>query len=91
MIPMLLKIKIPRTDKQPVSIYLPLFVAWFILLPILILMLPFFVLVAMITWAKGYGRLVLLFFPMLFSVLWNLHGLKIDVQDKGSEIYFSFI
>lgn len=91
MIPMLLQIKIPRTGKQPLSIYLPLFVAWLILLLILILLLPFFLLAAMITWAKGYGRLVLLFFPMLFSLLWNLHGLKIDVQDKESQIYLSFI
>jgi len=91
MIPMLLKIKIPRTNKQPINLYSPLFIAWLILLPIFILILPFYLLVVMISWAKGYGRLVLLFFPMVFSLLWNLQGLKIDVRDKESEVYLSFI
>ena len=91
MIPFLMKIKIPRTGKQPISIYLPVFIAWVILIPLLILLLPIFLLVALITWINGYGRLGIIFFPMLISLLWNLQGLRIDVRDKDSEIYLSFI
>ena len=91
MIPMLLKIKIPRTKKPSVNIYLPLILAWFILLMLLILLLPFFLLSALIIWAKGYGRLILIFFPMLIELIWNLHGLKIDIKNNESEIYLSFI
>jgi hypothetical protein len=91
MIPMLLKIKVPRKNKQPVSIYLPLFIVWLILIPFFILLLPILLLIVMLTWAKGYGRWVLLFFPMLFSILWNLQGLEIDVEEIDSQIYFSFI
>jgi hypothetical protein len=32
-----------------------------------------------------------LLFPMIISLLWNLHGLRIDVQDKKERIYLSFI
>jgi hypothetical protein len=53
--------------------------------------LPILLLIVMLTWAKGYGRWVLLFFPMLFSILWNLQGLEIDVEEIDSQIYFSFI
>jgi hypothetical protein len=28
---------------------------------------------------------------MLFSLLWQLKGLHIDIQDKKDKIYFSFI
>jgi len=91
MIPMLLKIKIPRKNKQPVNLYLPLFIAWLILLPILILFLPFYLVMLMICMSKGFGRLALLFFPMFFSILWNLRGLKVDVKDEGHVIYLSFI
>jgi hypothetical protein len=88
---MLLKIKIPRENKQSLNIYLPLIIAWLFLLPILILLLPFYLLIVMICVLKGYGRLALLFIPMFFSVLWNLNGLKVDVQNKAHTIYFSFI
>jgi len=91
MIPMLLKIKIPRKDKQDVSIYLPLFVAWLLLLPVLLLLLPFLVLAAILLWMTGYGRLILVLVPLLFALIWNLQGLTIDIDDKDNKIYLSFI
>jgi hypothetical protein len=28
---------------------------------------------------------------MIFALLWNLHGLTIDIQNKNNTIYLSFI
>ena len=91
MIPMLLKMKIPREDKNDLTIYLPLFIAWVILLPILILMIPLIIVISILTWATDFGRIVLFFIPMLFSLFWNLHGLTIDIEDRKNTIYLSFI
>jgi hypothetical protein len=88
---MILKIRIPRSVGESLNIYLPLFLLWLVLIPVFILFLPFFLLAVLISWAKGYGKLAVMFVPMLFEVLWNLHGLKVDVKDKKDEIYLSFI
>jgi hypothetical protein len=91
MIPMLMKIKIPRQEKRSITIYLPVFLAWILLMAVFLLLLPFILLTALFTWFRGYGKIFVLFFPMLFNVLWHLQGLLIDVQDKEGHIYFSFI
>ena len=91
MIPMLLKIKIPIKGVKPINLYIPLIIVWLLLISILILLLPLFFLVAIFTWSKGYGRIIVIFFPLLFSILCNLQGLKIDIKDKESEIYLSFL
>jgi len=91
MIPMLLKIKIPRENRQSLTIYLPLIIAWIFLIPILILLLPVYLLIVIISGLKGYGRFAFLFIPLLFSVIYNLSGLKVDVKIKSNVIYFSFI
>lgn len=91
MIPMLMKIKIPRQEKKSITLYLPVFLAWILLTVIFLLLLPFILLSALISWPSGYGKILLLFFPMIFNVLWHLQGLLIDVEDKEGHIYFSFI
>jgi hypothetical protein len=35
--------------------------------------------------------MAILLFPMLFSLLWQLKGLHIDIQDRHDKIYISFI
>ena len=91
MIPLLIKTKIPRQDKAPVTLYLPLFLAWPILLAILLLLLPFLVIAVVVTWPMRYKAMLIRFYPMLFAVLWNLQGLVIDVEHKDDKIYMEFI
>lgn len=91
MIPMLLKMKIPRTTKEPITLYFPLFIAWIILFIILLAFLPILLLVALFTWHKGYGKILVLSYPMLFALLWNMQGLLIDVEAKKDTVFLSFI
>jgi hypothetical protein len=91
MIPLILNLRVPRQNNRPLNLYLPLFIAWLIIIPLLLLLLPIFLLGALFTWHTPYGRLSLLFIPMVFSLLWHLQGLKVDVQDKKQHIDISFI
>ena len=91
MIPLMMKIQIPNKSGNFINLYLPLFIAWLILFPLLLLLLPFALLIAGLTWNSGQGRLILLFYPMLLSLLWQLRGLKIDIHSKSNQIYLSFI
>jgi hypothetical protein len=91
MIPLILKLRVPRENHRPVNLYLPLFIGWLLLIPIFLLLLPIFILGAILTWHTPYGRLILFFIPMIISLLWQLQGLKIDIQDKKQQIYISFI
>ncbi len=91
MIPMLMKIKIPRSHSNPVSFYVPIFLVWLILTLICLFLVPFLLLAAFLTWFRGYGKIFLLVLPMIFSILWHMQGLLIDVKDKDHHIYFLFI
>lgn len=91
MIPMLMKIRIPTGDDKAFNLYIPMLIIWLILIIIFLLVLPFFVIAAIFTWYKGYGKIILLIWPMIFSILFHLKGLMIDIEDKKNQIYFSFI
>ena len=91
MLPMILKLGIPRAAKEPVNLYLPLFLIWILLLPFTLLIVFFMLIAAGLSWASGYGRMILMMIPMIGALLWNLGGLQIDVQSEGTKIYLVFI
>jgi hypothetical protein len=91
MIPLILNLKVPRAHNRPVNLYLPLFIAWLLLIPVFLLLLPIFILGAILTWHTPYGRLILMFLPMVCVLLWHLQGLRIDVQNKKQHVDISFI
>ena len=91
MLPVWLKIKIPQKSGESFTLWLPLFIVWLILLPFALLFMPFILLASLLTWWTGYGRLIIMLFPMIISILWNMHGLKIDVQDKEKRLYLYFV
>jgi hypothetical protein len=91
MIPLILKLRVPREHNRPFNLYLPLFIAWLLLIPVFLLLLPIFIIGALLAWHTPYGRLILMFIPMICLVLWHLQGLKVDVQDKKQHIDISFV
>jgi hypothetical protein len=91
MIPLLIKTRIYRQEKAPLTLYLPLFIGWLFLLLLFLILLPFLVIGALAAIGMGYGKIVLMSFPMLVQIFWNLRGLKVDVQSEDTKIYFSFI
>ena len=91
MIPMIMKIKVPRKTKPALTLYLPLFLAWLLVFAAFVLLLPIFLVAALCTWSQGYGKIILFFIPMVFSLLWHMHGLVVDVEGPDGTIYMSFI
>ena len=91
MIPMLMKIRLPREDNRSMTLYLPLFIAWLLLAVCMIILAPIALFVALVTWRQGFGKLILMFFPSLVEIIWHMHGLLIDVDGPDGTIYMSFI
>jgi len=91
MTPHWLIIKIPRTDQMSLNLYFPMLLIWILVTLLMLILLPFIILFTIFFWFKWYGKLAILLFPMLYSLLWQLKGLHIDIQDKENHIYFSFI
>jgi hypothetical protein len=91
MMPMLLKFRLPRREKKPLTLYFPIFLVWLLLLAIGIALSPLLILIGILTWCSGYGKMFILALPMFFSVLWHLKGLMVDVESHESTFYLSFI
>ena len=87
MIPLILKLRIKDKNHKRFGIWLPLFLIWLIILPILAIPAPLIFLVALILWPSSYGRLVLYSYFAIFSIIWNLSGVNLDIQSKGSIVY----
>ena len=91
MIPLIMKVKIPRPSKKPFTLYIPFFIVWLIVFVLVLILLPFLLIGSLCTWHMGYGKLMLLSIPMLFELLWHLQGLVVDVESENDRVYFKFI
>jgi len=90
MIPIILKLRVKDKDNKRFGIWLPLFLLWLVILPLLVLPVPIILLVALILWPSGKGQLVLYSYIAIFELIFNLSGLKVDVESKeGSLIYIN--
>ena len=78
-------------NQKPFNLYFPMLFIWILLTVIMLITLPFLLLFYLFLWYKWHGKLAILLFPMIFSLLGQLKGLKIDVKDKDSQVYISFI
>jgi len=91
MMPVMLRLKgIDRKGKR-FTLWLPLFLIYLILLPLLILPLPFVLLAALIAWPFGYGCLVIQVYLAIFKLLGCLSGLKIDVESGDGDFFIKLV
>ena len=90
MIPIFLKIKIGRKRGNDFKIIIPVIFIWLLLLLIMLLFAPLMIIIAMVTWPAGYGKLILMLPVMLFSLIANLGDLVIDMRDKKEKIFIAF-
>ena len=85
MIPMIMRIHVVEGNRNKVRLILPLFLAWLLLLPFIILLTPFVLLAALILWPSGYGKTILGAGPALYSVISALSSLHIEVEGKDNK------
>ena len=89
MITLFLQFRVKQKNNRIFGIWLPIFLLWLILLPLLTVLAPLIFLVALILWKKDKGRLILFSYIGIFTLIFNLSGLKLDIQAKDSNmIYF---
>jgi hypothetical protein len=89
-LPMLMHVRI-RNRENDFGLWLPLFLMAPLVLVILLALSPL-ILIALIvlTW-MGWGRMVWLGIKLGFVTLWNLHGLKVDVQNPKETVFISIV
>lgn len=91
MLPMIVRFKIKEPGRRGFGLWFPVVVIWILLAALMLVLLPFLLLAALITWRRGPGARLLLVYPLLASVLWNLGGLTIDVDQKDRALLIDFI
>jgi hypothetical protein len=91
MLPMIVRLKIKEPGRRGFGLWFPAIVIWILLAALMLVLLPVLLLAALITWPQGPGPRLLLIYPLLASILWNLGGLTIDVDQKGRVLLIDFI
>ncbi len=91
MLPMLVRFKVREPGRRGFGIWFPVILIWILLAALMLVVLPFLLLAALVTWRSGPGAKLLLVYPLLASVLWNLGGLTIDVDQKERTLLIDFI
>ena len=91
MIPMWIKMKFPRKEGKPLTLYLPIFLVWILLLTLFILILPIWLFVTLMAYVLGFGWTGLVLIALIANTLWHLQGLEVDVESKKEMIYMKFI
>jgi hypothetical protein len=91
MLPMFVRFKVKQPGRRGFGLWFPVIIVWIMLAALMLVLLPFVLLAALFTWRHGPGVRVLLAYPMLASVLWNLGGLVIDVDKNTRALFIDFI
>ncbi len=91
MIPLMLKLRINEKNSRGVNLWFPLFLLWIIVLPLLVLVGPIILLVSLLAWPAGKGRMILFSYLMIFKLIWHMSGLKIDVESNEKIIFINLI
>ncbi len=86
MIPLIMRIHIVEENKKKIGLILPLFLAWILLLPFVILLTPFVLLAALILWPSGYGKTLLHAGPIILAALSALSSLHVEVEKPDSKV-----
>ena len=91
MIPVLFRVSLERRDKRPFRLWLPLFLAWLVVIPLVSVLGPFVLVAARAAKEKSYGRLLVRFYPLLFSALWSLGGFSFEIEDVKRKLSVQLI
>ncbi len=90
MLPLIMHMRFRHPGRRGFGFYFPIIIIWIILAALLVAIFPFMLIGALVTWRSYPGRLLLLIYPMLAAVLWNLSGLHVETRDAENDILISF-
>jgi hypothetical protein len=92
MVPLFMHLRVRSAGRRGFGLWFPVILIWVLLAALLIAVLPLLLLAALITASagKGPGFALLLVYPLLASVLWNLGGLHVETKNARSEFLIVF-
>lgn len=90
MLPFWMRLRVAKPGERRFTLGFPVIIVWVFVAALMLLLLPFVLLAALLTWGRGTGRVLLLAYPLLWSVLGNLSGLHVDVDGGGKSILVDF-
>ena len=86
-----MKLKVPRKGKSPISLHIPLFLVWILLLILFVLLLPIWLVACLVLYLAGYGRIAFVFVPLVINTLWQLKGLEVNIESPRESFCMKFI
>lgn len=87
MIPMILKLRARGKSGKRFILWLPLFLIWIIVLPLLVIPVPFIALAALIMWPSGKGHLIFQGYLTIFRIIGCLSGFKMDIESRNGTFF----
>ena len=90
MMPMIMTMRVYEEGKRPFRFFFPVILIWIIVAALMIVLLPLVLIAALVTWRSGPGKLLLIAYPIFFSVLFELSGLHIEIVNLKRELLIHF-
>lgn len=90
MIPIFMRMKIKEKGKKGVRLFIPIILVWILLLALLIVLLPFFLIAAILTIPAGIGFRILFIYPLIFSLINSLSGLAVHIEKPDKQFLLLF-
>ena len=87
--PSILRVRVLDDDSR-VNLWIPLVLIWPLVVAVYLLLLPFVLVAALLTWPSGRGRLILMGGPALFRLYCALRGLRVDVREPNQSVLIYF-
>ena len=87
--PSILRVRVLDDDSR-VSLWIPLILVWPLVGALYLLLLPFVLIAAVLTWRRGWGKAILLGGPALFRLYCALRGLEVDFTEPKRSVLVYF-
>jgi hypothetical protein len=87
---MLMRIHVEEPGRKPLRLWLPVFLAWVLLLPVLLLLLPAVIVLALLYPVLPFSKKILKAFPIVWEILCLLRETRIDVDRENKKLFLAF-
>ena len=88
--PSLMRVRV-QTRKRRIGLWLPLFLIWPFALLLAVVLLPFVIIIAILTRNRSWSKTILLSGPLAFNLFCALRGLEVRVDQHGQKVLVYFI
>jgi hypothetical protein len=88
--PMLIQVKIENKNHW-FNLWIPLFLVYPVILVIFLILSPLLLIALIVLSLIGWEAIILLALQAPFIILWNMRGLKVDVQNRHDTVFINVV